>query len=119
MEELTALRLFLGALGVMIAGSIVYLVRRDHLHGVYAVSWVLVAIATLLFGLFPSLVDAIGHWLGVAYPPALIGVLALAFVAIKLLINDIERSRLERQMRTLAQRLALYEGTQEHRRDLE
>lgn len=119
MESLSTLRLFLGALGVVLAFTIVYLVRRDHLHGIYAVSWIGVAAAVALFGVFPTVVDTIGHWFGVAYPPALLGVLALAFVAIKLLINDIERSRLERQMRTLAQRLALYEGTQEHRRDLE
>jgi len=37
-----------GVIAVLLAGSILYLVRRDHLHGSYAVWWLVVAAAILL-----------------------------------------------------------------------
>jgi hypothetical protein len=46
----------------------------------------------------------------VAYPPALAFTLALAVMVIKLLIDDIERSRLKMRQTRLIQRIALLEN---------
>jgi hypothetical protein len=98
------------ALGVLIAGSILYLVRRDHLHGPYAIWWLLVALMTTVLGIWPQLVDKLGHALGVAYPPALLLVLAQGMMLVKILTMDIERSRQERRLRRLAQHMAILEA---------
>ena len=67
-------------LGVGLAGAILYLVRRDHLHGPFAAWWLMVAAATLI-----------------------------SMVLLRLLKLDIDRSRQERRMRRLTQKLAILE----------
>lgn len=97
------------ALGFILAGSILFLVRRDHLHGAQAVWWLMVAMAALVAGLFPKFIDRIGLALGVQYPPMLLVVLALIGVLIKLVLSDIELARKERRLRRLTQKLAILE----------
>lgn len=96
-------------LGVFIAGSILALVRRGHLHGTQAAWWLIAAAAALGMGLFPEAIDPIGRALGVAYPPMLLVVVAIIAVLIKLLITDIELARKERRLRRLTQKLAMLE----------
>ncbi len=97
-------------LGVLIAGIILYLVRRDHLHGPYAVWWLLVAIITTVLGIWPEIVDQLGYSFGVGYPPVLLLVLAQGMMLVKILTMDIERSRQERRLRRLAQHMAILES---------
>jgi hypothetical protein len=96
-------------LGVVIAGSILFLVRRDHLHGPYAVWWLLVAFITTVLGVWPKLVDGVIYALGVGYPPVLLLVFAQGLMLVKILTMDIERSRQERRLRRLAQQMAIIE----------
>jgi len=96
-------------IGVLLAGSILYLVRRDHLHGPYALWWLIVATATLVLGVAPRTVDRIAEFAGIAYPPALPIIVGLSLILIRLLQLDIERSRQERQIRRLTQKLAILE----------
>lgn len=53
--------------------------------------------------------DTLGLFLGVHYPPILFLTLALGMVLIKILTMDIERSRQERALRRLTQRMAILE----------
>lgn len=96
-------------LAIAIGGLILVLVRRDRIHGAYAIWWVLVAVAVLLVGLFPEWVDRIGRELGIFYPPVLILVVAICVLFLKALTMDVERSRQEGEIRRLAQRLAVLE----------
>lgn len=96
-------------LGVCLAGAIFYLVRRDHLHGPYAAWWLIVAAATLILGTFPVLVIWLGKLTGINYAPVLPIIIGLSMVLIRLLKLDIDRSRQERQIRRLTQKLAILE----------
>ena len=96
-------------LGVALAGAILYLVRRDHLHGPFAAWWLLVAAATLILGTFPSLVIWLGKLTGINYAPVLPIIIGLGLVLLRLLKLDIDRSRQERRMRRLTQKLAILE----------
>lgn len=96
-------------LGIVIAGSILFLVRRDHLHGSYALWWLLVAAAALALGFFPRLVDMLGAALGVSYPPMLIAILGMIALLLKLLQADIDVSRRERRLRRMVQKVAILE----------
>lgn len=102
------------ALGIGVL--IMVLVRRDRMHGAYAVWWAFVAFAIMLLGLFPRVVDRVGRELGVAYPPMLILVVAVCLLFLKILTMDIERSRQEAQLRRLAQRLSVLERLYEELR---
>jgi hypothetical protein len=96
-------------LGILIAGSILMLVRRDHLHGSHALWWLAVAGGALAIGFFPQVIDRIGLLFGVQYPPMLLVLLALAAVLLKLLQVDINISRRERRMRRVIQKMAILE----------
>ena len=96
-------------LGLALAGSILYLVRRDHLHGPYALWWLIVAAATLVLGFVPRTIDWLAHLTGIAYPPVLPIIIGLSLILLRLLQLDIERSRQERQIRRLNQKLAILE----------
>lgn len=94
----------------LLGACLLWLVRRHHLHGPYAVWWIAVAIGVALLGSFPSLVDGLARVLGVGYSPILIVVLGMGAILIKMLTMDLERTRQERHLRRLTQRLALLEA---------
>ena len=95
------------AIGIALASVILYLVRRDHLHGSYALWWLVVAAATLVVSVFPHLVDRLGELVGIAYPPILAIILGMGLILIRMLLMDVDRSRQERTLRRLTQRLAI------------
>lgn len=94
-------------LGLALAGAILYLVRRDQMHGPYAAWWLSVAGITVVLGFFPRVIDWAAAWVGISNPPNLIFALAIGMMLIKLLRVDIEASRKERRIRRLAQKLAI------------
>lgn len=96
-------------LGVALTGAILFLVRRDHLHGPYAIWWFGVAAATFVLGVFPGLVVWLGHATGIFYAPILPIIIGLSLVLIRLLKLDIDRSKQERRIRRLTQKLAILE----------
>ena len=95
--------------GVLIAGAILYLVRRDHLHGSYALWWLAVAAAALLLSVFPQTIDWLGHVTGIYYPPVLPIIVAIGMILLRMLKMDIDRSRSERQLRRLTQKIGILE----------
>jgi hypothetical protein len=96
-------------IAVLLAGSILYLVRRDHLHGNHALWWLVVAAAILALGVFPGAIDWLGRLTGISYPPVLPIILGIGMILLRLLKLDIDRSRAERQMRRLTQKIAILE----------
>jgi hypothetical protein len=97
------------AIGILLAGAILYLVRRDHMHGTYALWWLAIAAAILVLGVFPPVIDWLGRVSGISYPPILPIIVGIGMILIRMLRMDIDRSRQERQVRRLAQKLAILE----------
>lgn len=97
-------------IGLGSALVIFVLIRNDQLHASHGIAWIVAALIMALLGLAPGVFDQLASRVGVAYPPALAFTLALAVVAIKLLIDDIERSRLKMRQTRLIQRIALLEN---------
>jgi len=97
-------------IGLILAGTILWLIRRDHLHTRHATWWLIMAFMIMILGIFPPIIDVVAVYLGVNYPPTLIFVLGIGMILIKVLSIDIEQSKSERKIRRLAQRLALLEG---------
>lgn len=98
------------SIGITIAAVILFMLRRDHIHGSHAVWWLLTAVGVVLLGLFPWLSDRLGRLLGVGYPPILAVLLGMAVLLIKVLSMDVEHARQERRLRRLIQRVALLEA---------
>ncbi len=97
-------------IGLSLAGVILWLVRRAHLHGPHAIWWIGLAAGIILFGTWPRLTDLIAPYLGVGYPPIVAVILGFALMLIKMMDMDLQRSRQEQRIRRLAQRLALLEA---------
>ncbi|MFT5770336.1 MAG: hypothetical protein ACI9H8_002323 [Lysobacterales bacterium] len=107
-----------GIIGVATAITIIFLMRRDHLHVRYGLWWMAAAVAFALLGFFPLAFDQMAKYLGVAYPPVLALTLALVILVLKILVMDIERSKNAVKLSRLIQRIALLEAdirdTQRH-----
>lgn len=102
-------------LGIGLAAVIIVLMRRDHLHASHGVFWIVAAAAAALFGAWPGLIDHVATVIGINYPPTLLLLGAVSALLLKCLQSDIELTRIERQLRRLNQRLALYEANQDDR----
>ena len=96
-------------MGFGLAGAILYLVRRDHIYIRQGVFWILVAVFSSVFGIWPSLIDIVGGALGVAYPPTLLLLAAIVVLIVKALLSDIALTKVSRDLRRLNQRIALLE----------
>lgn len=99
-----------GAIGLAVALGILLLIRRDRLHVNHGLWWVTVAVCFALLGFLPGAVDALAGRLGIAYPPTLALTAAVGVLVLRLLIMDIERSRLELRYQRLVQRVAMLEA---------
>lgn len=97
-------------IGLVVAGIILLLVRKDLMHTRYSIWWLLMALAIAVLGCFPRLIDGISAKFGVHYGPILIIVVGMVLILLKMLTMDIERSGQERRLRLLTQRLAILEG---------
>jgi hypothetical protein len=98
-----------GALGIAIAVLIIFLVRRDRLHVHHGMGWILVAAGFALLGFAPGIVDRIALFFGIGYPPVLALSVAIALLVVKILLMDIERSRVAMRNQRLIQRVAMLE----------
>lgn len=106
---MASLQLTAALLGLGLAFVIVVLVRRDHLHLSHGVFWIAIAAAAALLGVWPRAIDSIAAWVGVAYSPTLLLLIAVMVLLLKALYSDMLATRFERQIRRLNQRLAMLE----------
>ena len=96
-------------LGIGLSAVILLLLRRDRLQFGHGLFWIGVAAMAAVLGLWPNWIDGIAKLAGIAYSPALLLLIAVIVVLIKALHADIVNTRIERQVRRLNQRLAIYE----------
>jgi hypothetical protein len=101
-----------GTIGVAGAVLIVYLIRSDRLHVSHGLGWIFTAGTLALLGFAPRVFDALAVYIGVSYPPSLAFTLAFVIITIKLLVNDIHRSRMQVTQQRLVQRIAMLEADQ-------
>ncbi len=86
------------------------LIRRQRLGIFHTLWWLFSTISMFVLGFFPSVVDKIGIFLGIHYPPVLPIIVAICLLLVKVLTMDIERTRQEIKIRIMAQKMAAYEA---------
>ena len=101
---------FTSFVGLFIAFFIIWLIRKDHLHVKYAFSWIIVGAFSAVIGFSPSIIDELAYKIDISYPPILAIIIAFTFLLIKILTIDIERSRQERNLLRLTQRIGILEA---------
>jgi hypothetical protein len=97
-------------LGLALALGLFYLIRRDHLHLSHGLFWMAVAVAALLFGFWPRLIDILAGTVGIQYPPTLLLLAAILILLVKGIYTDMALTRQARQLRRLTQHMALFEA---------
>ena len=107
---MVTLQLTTALLGVGLAAVILLLVRRDDLYLLHGLFWITVAVAAALLGAWPGLIDWLARIAGITYPPALLLLLATLVLFVKALHGDMVNTRIERDVRRLAERLAMLEA---------
>lgn len=106
-------------IGLIIALVILFLIRRDILHVKRSLWWIGIAVVIVVMGFFPLPIAQLGILLGVNYPPVLILTVGMGFILIKILSMDLERSRQERMLRRLTQKIAMFESYQKEAKAIE
>lgn len=109
--------LIVTVLGIGLALAILTLIRRDHIHLRQGLFWTAVAVASLVFGIWPGLIDLLSQAVGIAYSPALLFLAAIVVLILRALLTDIALTQLKRDVRRLNQRIALSESRDESDRD--
>ena len=105
--------LIVTVLGIGLALTILTLIRRDHIHLRQGLFWTAVAIASLVFGIWPGLIDLLSQAVGIAYSPALLFLAAIVVLILRALFTDIALTQLKRDVRRLNQRITLSESRDE------
>jgi hypothetical protein len=97
-------------LAIVVLGSIAFilhLVRRNSLRAKYSMLWLSVGAVLALVVAVPGFLDRVSLWAGVAYPPTMFFLLAIAFLFAVVVHFSWELSRLEGRSRALAEEVAL------------
>lgn len=102
-------------MGLGLAATILWLVRRDRLYLLHGLFWVLVAGAAAVLGAWPGLIDRLARLVGISYPPAFLLLGAVIILYLRSLHSDMVNTRIERDVRRLNQRIALLELEMESR----
>jgi hypothetical protein len=92
--------------------AVLELVRRKAFLERYALLWLLSALVMLGLSLAKGLLESVSAFLGIAYPPNALFLVAFGFVLVLLLHFSLAVSRLSDQAKVLAQRMALLEHRQ-------
>jgi hypothetical protein len=95
------------ACSVVVLGLLYFLLRTRRIREKYAGIWILLAIAVVILGAFPTLIVRFAALVGVGLPVNLL--FALAFVTLLTVCIQLssELSSLEEESRTLAEEIAL------------
>ena len=97
-------------IGLILGGTIFWLLRRDHMLSRDGLRWLIVAALVILYGSFPGLNDLLGIFLGISYPPIIPVLVGMAAILVKLLLMDIERIKSQVDIQRLVQRVAILEA---------
>ncbi len=98
-----------GCIGIVISITLILMLRHDKLHAHHTLFWACIAVASALLGFAPGIVDWVAHQLGIGYPPVLAFALAIGLIMVKLLLLDLEHSRLLQRNERLVQHCAMQE----------
>ena len=91
---------------------IIRLVRTNRLRAKYSMLWISVGLALTVLAASPRLLDTVSGWLGVAYGPTTLFIVAITLLLLVSVHFSWELSRLEERTRVLAEELAI-RGTRE------
>ena len=103
----TGAHVFILLLTVFSLLFIVRMVRRNQLPSRYALLWLSIGVVIAFLATFPSVVDRISSWLGIAYAPGAFFLGAITLLFLIVVHFSWELARLDARTRLLAEELAI------------
>lgn len=98
---------------------VIELVRRRKLIGGYSLLWLLTGVLLVILALWEDLLVRLTHLLGLVNPPSTFFALVIIFLAMILLEFSVRISKLSRQNKELAQKMAIFEMEMKKQKDEE
>ncbi len=102
-----AIQIFAIIFSVGLVAGIVDLIRRGMLKEQYALLWLVSAIVLLVLSVLRRFLDAVALAVGVAYPPALLFLVAFLFLLLIVLHFSVIISELSEKNKRLSQEIAI------------
>lgn len=103
----TKAQLLVAAVTVATLVFILRMVRQRQLQAKYSILWLSTGLAMAVLALSPRTLDRVARLVGIAYPPTVLFLLAIALLLLVVVHFSWELSRLEDRTRSLAEELAL------------
>ena len=94
-------------ISLVLFAAVIDLIRRGLLKERYSVLWLISMFLVVVLSLWKELLSTISAMVGVAYPPALLFLVAFLFVILILLHYSVAISSLSEKNKILAQEIAL------------
>jgi hypothetical protein len=106
------LQIFVITLGLVLLAIVIEVVRRRRLSEGYALLWIAVGVGGVLLGVARPLIDRFSDSLGVSYGANLVFAFVFVFLIVVCINLSMHVSKLEDQVTSLAEELALVRGPQ-------
>ncbi|BDU51130.1 DUF2304 domain-containing protein [Haliovirga abyssi] len=113
------LRLFFGAIGILIFGFIIKLVRDRKLKEEYSLLWLILGFIFFIISLFPNLISFLNNLIGISNPVYTLFFGAIIFLVIYSAHISIKISTYEDKIKNLAQELSILKNEIRSDRELE
>ena len=101
------LRLFIMVVGVLTFLFIVRMLVKKNLSESNSVMWLVIGFITLISGIFPDIIAWLSYSVGIAYPPALLFLLAIIILMMIVFKNSMELSKTEAKINDVASTLSI------------
>ena len=86
---------------------ILVFVRNNRLEENYSVLWLIFGLCVIIMSLFPSIVDMVAGFFGVAYPPSLVFLLTFIVMAIYIIHLSVVATKQNKRIIKLTQEVAI------------
>lgn len=101
-----SLRFLFGAFSVLLLLGFFYLLQKREIELRHSFIWFFVAIAGIVFSIFPLSLIVLGHWLGFQIPANAVLSLAILVLSFLSLTQSVSIAKTKRDLTQLAQALA-------------
>ena len=102
-------------LSVLVCAFVIVQVRHQRMKERYAALWLIIGAVIIVLGAFPSLLNGVADFVGVALPVNLLFLLSILLLMGVSIHLTLELSRLSEKTRILAEEVAILKALQEQR----
>lgn len=101
------LRIFILILGISMVSLDIYLLQRHKIGKKFSLVLIGGLFFTVVFSVFPKLLDILALWIGIEYPPALFFLIMIIALLVMTIFQSIQIQKLQIEVKELTQYVVL------------